>query len=292
MTMPDSREIRESNRQSWNAATRAHNSHKRDQAAFLRAGGSTLFPEEVELLGDVSGLRLAHLQCNAGQDSLSLASRGALVTGVDISDEAIDFAKTLSTNTGIPATFVRMDLYDWFAHAHAAGAQFDVAFCSYGTICWLPDLERWAAGIAGILVPGGRFVFVDFHPALMMFSETFQLESDYFCQREPTKWDDGVSDYVEMSGPALAPSGYEEGVRDFRNTHPAYEYQWPLSTALTALLRARLQLEQFCEYPFTNGFRFSEHLRAAPGGRFYPPEGCPSIPLMFGLAASKPRSAR
>ncbi len=32
------RELHESNRLSWNAATRAHNSHKRDQAAFLAKG--------------------------------------------------------------------------------------------------------------------------------------------------------------------------------------------------------------------------------------------------------------
>ena len=38
------KDLHEDNRQSWNLATEAHNSHKRDQAAFLRSGGSTLFP--------------------------------------------------------------------------------------------------------------------------------------------------------------------------------------------------------------------------------------------------------
>jgi 2-polyprenyl-3-methyl-5-hydroxy-6-metoxy-1,4-benzoquinol methylase len=85
-------DLHEANRVSWNEATRAHNAHKRGQAAFLRAGGSTLFPEEVALLGNVRGQRVLHLQCNSGQDSLSLVAQGALVTGVDISDEAIAFA--------------------------------------------------------------------------------------------------------------------------------------------------------------------------------------------------------
>ena len=61
-------EYHEANRLSWNEATVAQNSHKKDQAGFLRRGGSTLFPEEVELLGDLTGKRLVHLQCNAGQD--------------------------------------------------------------------------------------------------------------------------------------------------------------------------------------------------------------------------------
>ena len=39
------RDLHEENRISWNAATVAHNSHKRDQARFFRQGGSTLFPE-------------------------------------------------------------------------------------------------------------------------------------------------------------------------------------------------------------------------------------------------------
>src|SRR4051812_10965825 len=101
------KQMHEENRVAWNAATEAHNSHKVDQAGFFREGGSTLFPEEVELLGDIAGLSLVHLQCNAGQDTLSLARLGATVTGVDISDTAIDFARQLSADSGVPATFVR-----------------------------------------------------------------------------------------------------------------------------------------------------------------------------------------
>ena len=43
---------REKNRLSWNAATRAHNSHKRDQAAFLRdieTSRNFLVIESIEL---------------------------------------------------------------------------------------------------------------------------------------------------------------------------------------------------------------------------------------------------
>ena len=89
-------ELLDETRRSWNLATRVHNHHKRDQAAFLRDGGSTLFPEETELVGELRGKRLLHLLCNSGQDSLSLAGRGAQVTGVDLSDEAIASSGLLS----------------------------------------------------------------------------------------------------------------------------------------------------------------------------------------------------
>src|SRR5581483_7586423 len=102
------KELHEENRLSWNAATVAHNSHKGDQAAFFRKGGSTLRPEELELLGDVRGQAIVHLQCNSGQDTLSMARLGAVMTGVDISDTAIDFARQLSQDSGIPAQWQRM----------------------------------------------------------------------------------------------------------------------------------------------------------------------------------------
>src|SRR5881394_2546580 len=107
------KDAHERNRRSWNEATRAHNSHKHDQAGHLRAGGSTLFPEERELLGELSGRALVHLQCNSGQDTLSLARLGARVTGVDISDEAVTFAQRLSEDSGLAGKFERADIYDW-----------------------------------------------------------------------------------------------------------------------------------------------------------------------------------
>src|SRR5260370_16611384 len=129
------RELHTHNRASWNAATQAHNSHKGDQARFFREGGSTLHPEELELLGEVRGLALVHLLCNSGQDTLSIAAQlGAVVTGVDISDEAIGFAQQLSLDSGIPATFERADVFDWLEQARENHRQFDIVFSSYGLV--------------------------------------------------------------------------------------------------------------------------------------------------------------
>jgi SAM-dependent methyltransferase len=281
-------DIHEANRKSWNAATVAHNSHKRDQARFLRDGGSTLFPEELALLGDIRGRSLVHLQCNAGQDTLCLAARDANVTGVDIADEAIAFAQQLSTDAAIPAAFVRADVYDWFDDAAAQNETFDIVFCSYGAICWLSDLPRWASGIAAVLREGGRFVAIDFHPASMMFNPQFGLEYPYFSTPQPLAWDEGVSDYVGRSDGALSPSGHETGVEDFVNPHPVYEYQWPVADILTALIDAGLRLDRFEEYPFSNGAKLFDDMREMPGRRMVPPEGTPDLPLMFGLVCTKP----
>lgn len=287
MSKPAHKDLHEANRRSWNEATAAHNSHKVDQAGFLRRGGSTLFPEELELLGDIAGKRLVHLQCNSGQDTLSLALLGAKVVGVDISDVAIDFATGLSDDSGISATFHRADVYDWLDTSREAGECFDIVFCSYGSICWLSDIERWAAGIHGILAPNGKLVTVDFHPVSMMFDERFQLAYDYFAGGEPIKWDDGIQDYVGASGEALAPSGYAAGVREFKNPHPVYEFQWHIGAIISALIAAGLRIETFREYPYSNGAKLFDGMREQPDRRMFPPQGMPSVPLMFGLETVK-----
>ena len=152
MTTP-SHEAHEQNRLSWNAATERHNLHKGDQVAFFKGGGNTLHPEETHLLGDLRGQTLAHLQCNCGQDTLSIARHhGATVTGIDISDTAIAFAKRLSHESGIPGSFERADIIDWCQRQGAP--EFDVAFTSYGALNWLSDLDAWARGVANILKPG------------------------------------------------------------------------------------------------------------------------------------------
>lgn len=281
------KELHEYNRLAWNKATQAHNSHKADQAGFFRAGGSTLFPEERELLGDLAGLSLIHLQCNAGQDTLSLARLGATVTGVDISDEAIAFAAALSRNAGIPATFERADVYDWLERTGRGTRRFDIAFSSYGAIIWLSDIRAWARGIGAILKPGGRFVLVEFHPFAMTLDDNWRLAFDYFGAGQPRVFEDGIGDYVAAAGTALAPSGYLEGISNFKNPHPTYEFSWGIGEVVTALLEAGLAITALREYPFANGCPQFDGMREVEGQRFVPPEGMPNVPLMYGLAARK-----
>lgn len=282
-----SNDLHEANRLSWNAATVAHNSHKGDQAAFFRAGGSTLYPEEIELLGDIAGLDLLHLQCNSGQDSLSLARLGANVTGVDISDEAIAFATRLSEECRIAARFERSDLFEWFERARADERRFDRVFASYGTICWLSDLGVWARGIADVLKPGGRFAFIEFHPFAMVFDPSWEPHYDY-APKEPVA-EAGVGDYVADSGAGLAAGGYQEGVVGFSNPHPSFEFNWGISDVIQALIDAGLRIERLTEYPYSNGWIGFEGMRDLGGRRMAPPATMPSLPLMYAIAALQPQ---
>ncbi|MEP7119979.1 MAG: class I SAM-dependent methyltransferase [Byssovorax sp.] len=279
-------------RRSWNLATRAHNGHKRDQAAFLRGGGSTLFPEETELVGDVSGMRLLHLLCNSGQDSLSLAARGAIVTGVDLSDEPIAFARRLSDEAGIPAAFVQSEAQA-FLDATEPGT-FDVVFMSYGALIWIADISRLFRGIAAVLAPGGRVVVVDFHPLVWSFDEALHLKDPYFARGHV--FSHPVSDYVGASGGALSPSGVAEPTGDepaaYFNPHQAHSYQHPVGEQLTAMIEAGLSIAIVREYPYANGCRLNPALVEGEGRRFRTPEGVPDLPLMLGVVATAPGELR
>ena len=54
----------------------------------------------------VAGLRVLHLQCHFGADTLSLAQRGATVVGLDFSPRAIAAARMLQEKTGLEAEVV------------------------------------------------------------------------------------------------------------------------------------------------------------------------------------------
>lgn len=165
------------NKASWNAKTELHfNSSFYDVDGFLK-GNSSLNDIELKLLGDIKGKTVLHLQCHFGQDSISLERLGARVTGVDLSDKAILKAEELAKKAGVATEFICCDVYELPKYLDR---KFDIVFTSYGTIGWLPDLDRWAQLIANFLKPGGQFVFVEFHPVVWMFDDDFkEVKYDY-----------------------------------------------------------------------------------------------------------------
>ena len=79
-------------------------------AEFFAEGGSVLDKRDREAAGDVRGLRLCHLQCGSGEETLSWANLGAAVTGVDISPKQIELATAKAKAAGIAADFVAADV--------------------------------------------------------------------------------------------------------------------------------------------------------------------------------------
>ncbi len=288
MSATDLSDTQRATRASWNFATRMHNTHKGDQAAFLRGGGDTLFPEELELLGPLEGRRVLHAQCNSGQDTLCLARRGAQVVGVDLSDEAITFARRLSAESGLAAEFEEAELTRWLA---STPRRFDVAFASYGVLGWHEHLAPVFEGLRRVLVPGGRLVIVEFHPLVFSLSPTLELRGDDYFQAAP--FTEPVGDYVGESAAGLL-HGAEvptPAAPAAQNPHAAYAWQHGLGATITAAAAAGLSIRRVVEWPHTNGWRPVPAL-VADGRRWVMPPGYARVPMMFGLVAERAADER
>lgn len=171
-------DYKEINKKSWNQKTKIHvDSDFYDNERFKK-GKNSLNEIELNLLGDVKGKSILHLQCHFGQDTISFARMGARSVGVDISDAAIKTAESMATELKADATFVCCDIYDLPNHLDE---QFDIVFTSYGTVGWLPDMKQWASVVAKFMKPGAQFLIVEFHPAVWMFDDDFnEIKYNYF----------------------------------------------------------------------------------------------------------------
>ena len=228
-------EYTEKNRELWNELTPIHaRSDFYDVEAF-KAGGINLKSIELEEVGDVSGKSLLHLQCHFGMDTLSWARLGAKVTGIDNSDKSIETARSLSEELGIEAKFILTNVYDL---PDVLDGEFDIVFTSYGVLCWLPDLRRWAEIIAHYLKPGGFFYIVEWHSILNIFDDSqdateLRVALSYFHTPEPVRWEP-ERDYAD---------------KDAIRTHPSYEWTHSMGDILNALIDAGLRIEFLHEFP-------------------------------------------
>src|SRR5439155_9735685 len=99
-----------------------------------------------------------HVQCHIGFDTISLARRGARVTGLDFSPAALAKAEELARRSGVEATWVQPDAARIPAHLHG---RFDLTYATLGAICWIEDIPAWMRAVAATLRHGGRFVLVE-----------------------------------------------------------------------------------------------------------------------------------
>jgi 2-polyprenyl-3-methyl-5-hydroxy-6-metoxy-1,4-benzoquinol methylase len=266
--MEHSPDYEERNRRSWNARTDYHlASPFYDMEGFLK-GRSSLNDIELALLGRLESKRVLHLQCHFGQDSLSLARMGAQVTGVDLSDRAIEKARSLAEQLGLDANFICCNIYDLPKHLDES---FDVVFTSYGVIGWLPDLSEWARIISKFLRKGGRFVMAEFHPFVWMFDDQFtHIAYNYF-----------------NSGPIVET---ESGTYADRNAPIELEYvMWnhSLSDVINALLGNGLVLDTLKEHDYSPYDCFQQTEAFAPN-KFRIKHFGNRVPMVFSLAATNP----
>lgn len=257
----------EANKELWNQRTVVHKDSSFYNLPGFKNGETVLTPIELKELGDVSGKTMLHLQCHFGMDSLDWARRGALVTGVDLSDNAIQEATQLNKELGLNARFVCCNVYDTSLHVKEL---FDIVFTSYGTIGWLPDLQPWANMIAERLKPGGVFYMADFHPVLWMFDDDF-THIQYSYENKEVIVTESEGTYTDRNA-------------DIK----AKEYGWnhSISDLLNALIQAGLSINSFNEFLFSPYPCFRNTVEVEKG-RWHIKGLEGKIPMMYSLKAVK-----
>ena len=273
MTEPDWRRL---NRANWDERVPIHlNAPVMYDLTPLRSGTASFGPIVANVLGDVAGRRVLHLQCHFGADTLTLARLGAHATGVDFSAPAIDAARALATELTLPARFVLSDVYETPA-ALPEPDSFDRILVSWGALNWLPDMAGWARVVAHFLKPGGWLALAEAHPAAFVFDDATATPDGRpgwyvpYLERSPLI-EDREEDYADP----------EARLKNMR-TH---EFVHPLADIIGGLLGAGLRLDMFAEHDAVP-WRMFRCLTERDRMWRWPDR--PWLPLAYSLRAVKP----
>ena len=226
------------NGEAWNAVAKTH--YENYHVGKLLAGEPLLNELIRAEVGDVHGKSLIHLLCHIGTDTLSWGLLGARVTGVDISPESVKYVQSLARQSGIDATFITSDVMDFLDQAKAT---YDIAFASTGVLCWLPDIDKFAATVRQLLKPGGFFYLHEGHPFRGILETTGRgetiVKNDYF--HTGAQEYDNFPDYT---------------VKDLEVRTKTYEWDWTLGDIVTAFCQSGMRIAFLHEFPnyFYSGY--------------------------------------
>ena len=234
---------------------------------------------DLPRLGEVSGLRGVHLQCHIGTDTVSLARRGARMTGLDFSPAAVEQARVLARLAGADVDFVVSDVYD--APRALGGIAFDLVFTGIGALCWLPDIRRWAQVVASLLAPGGRLFLREGHPMMWSVDDTrsdglLALAYPYF-ETEALVFDEPGT-YVQT-----------DAVLEHSVSH---SWNHGIGEIIGALLDAGMDITAFAEHDSLPWNAFPDGLmRRDPDGEWRLVDRPERLPLSYTLQARKAAAA-
>jgi SAM-dependent methyltransferase len=220
------------NRRAWDEIHR-----RRADAMEGRLG----IPEPVrERLPELSGKHVLHLQCATGESTAQLSELGALVTGIDISAEALAVARERAPT----AVFIQADAQQ--LPIQLERGRFDLVYTGGGVLNWLYDLDAWLHGIVSTLRPRGVFVLYDGHPVGQCLDLTLRWRESYFDEAPQPNvgWE-----HFDLSGEPAE----EQKVERF----------WRLGQIVTAVAQSSLLLRSLEEFPEFDPWRHRD--KRVPG---------------------------
>jgi SAM-dependent methyltransferase len=173
--------VRRGNRNKWNTWSDTYQADHGDQLTRAAASwGTWSVPEsQVKALGDISGRRTLEIGCGAARFSAGPLALGAWCVGLDLSDQQLRHARTISPVPVVQGSADQLPFAD---------GTFDVVFSDHGGVSWADPVDVIPEA-ARVLRPGGRFVANVSSPWLVACEDPdtgmpgSTLQRPYFDQR-------------------------------------------------------------------------------------------------------------
>jgi SAM-dependent methyltransferase len=147
------------------------------------ASEQLLIPEQIfDLLPEIEGKHVLHLQCATGEATAQLVERSALVTAVDVSAEEIEIARERAPDVA----YYHADVHELPLELHRA--RFDLVFTGGDVLESIRDLDQWLAGIVSALKPGGTLLLYDSHPVSERVDPLGHWRENYFESSDERAW--------------------------------------------------------------------------------------------------------
>jgi SAM-dependent methyltransferase len=214
-----------------------------------------------------------HVQCHIGFDTISLARRGARVTGLDFSPASLAKAAAIAQRCAVEIEWVQADST---AIGPSLAGRFDLAYATIGVLCWIADVGAWMRSVHSTLRPGGRLILIDTHPLQDMIATPRPLTFDM--------------PYADDGGHLFEGEG-SYAVPDAELPGGSVYYAHSVGEIVSAAVAAGLQIDQLTEH-LRSSFEHRNEipLREDDGWWRLRADGM-ALPLLFTLRATRPAGA-
>jgi 2-polyprenyl-3-methyl-5-hydroxy-6-metoxy-1,4-benzoquinol methylase len=166
-----------------------------DKMVDVNYGPFASSEKKLKLLGNINGKKILELGCGGGQASISLAKRGGLCTGIDISSNQIKAANKNAEKEKVNVNFLQIP----FSTIHKLKPEkFDIVL-SIMSLQYCINLKKLIKDVKDLMVDNGIFVFSIEHPFYLLIDPNdLKIKESYYNSGLVTKlekWPDGSTHY-------------------------------------------------------------------------------------------------
>ncbi len=175
----------------WNAISTSYQDRYQISTKDYYYGPFCPDEEQLQLLGPVKNKHILELGAGAGQNSIYLASLGAIATAYDISIKQLEYGQELARAAGVKVEFIEGSFEDFPGQFEAASFDLVVSSFAFQYHQTTESLTTTFNEIERVLAPGGRAVISVDHPvkAIGAWNEGGEFVLRRYFDNETKVWD-------------------------------------------------------------------------------------------------------